>query len=63
MKASYPYWTIRLVGGLMFFSGMLLMAYNVFKTVQSGKAYDAPIPAVSKDTHGAVGTLAPAHGD
>jgi hypothetical protein len=23
---------------------MLIMAYNVFKTVAAGKAYDAPIP-------------------
>jgi cytochrome c oxidase cbb3-type subunit 1 len=44
VKASYPYWTIRLVGGAMFFSGMLIMAYNVFKTATAGKAYDAPIP-------------------
>jgi cytochrome c oxidase cbb3-type subunit 1 len=44
VKASYPYWTIRLIGGVMFFSGMLIMAYNVFKTVSAGKAYDAPIP-------------------
>ena len=47
VKASYPYWTIRLIGGTMFFSGMLIMAYNVFKTVQLGKAYDAPIPAIN----------------
>jgi cytochrome c oxidase cbb3-type subunit I len=44
VKASYPYWMIRLLGGTLFFSGMLIMAYNVFKTVSAGKAYDAPIP-------------------
>ncbi len=44
VKASYPYWMIRLLGGVLFFSGMLLMAYNVFKTVIAGKPYDAPIP-------------------
>jgi cytochrome c oxidase cbb3-type subunit 1 len=44
VKASYPYWMIRLLGGTLFFSGMLIMAYNVFKTVAAGKAYDAPIP-------------------
>ena len=47
VKASYPYWTIRLIGGTMFFSGMLIMAYNVLKTVRLGKAYDAPIPAIN----------------
>jgi len=44
VKASYPYWTIRLVGGTMFFVGMLIMTYNVVRTVRMGSAYDAPIP-------------------
>jgi cytochrome c oxidase cbb3-type subunit I len=44
VKASYPYWTIRLIGGSMFFIGMLIMVYNVIRTVKMGKAYDAPIP-------------------
>ncbi len=52
VKASYPYWTIRLVGGTMFFTGMLLMAYNTWKTIALGKAYDAPISAVSQPAHG-----------
>ena len=61
VKASYPYWTIRLLGGAMFFSGMLIMAYNVFRTVRLGKAYDAPIPDI---THPAtpVAPLNLAHG-
>jgi cytochrome c oxidase cbb3-type subunit 1 len=40
VKASYPFWTIRVVGGLLFLTGMLLMAYNMFKTIASGKAVD-----------------------
>jgi len=44
VKASYPYWTIRLLGGFLFFSGMLIMAYNVFRTIAAGTPYDAPIP-------------------
>jgi len=43
VKATYPFWTIRLVGGVLFLSGMLLMAYNVFRTVAGKKAYDAPV--------------------
>ena len=62
VKASYPYWTIRLIGGLMFFSGMLIMAYNTYKTVRMGKAYDAPIPAVDNRSPAAVSAV-PAHGD
>jgi cytochrome c oxidase cbb3-type subunit 1 len=48
VKATYPFYTIRLLGGLLFFSGMLIMAYNVYKTAAGSKAYDeAPIPALS----------------
>jgi cytochrome c oxidase cbb3-type subunit 1 len=43
VKATYPFYTIRLLGGLLFFTGMLLMAYNMFKTIASGKAVDAPV--------------------
>ena len=31
--------------GLLYLSGMLVMAYNVWKTVAGHKAVDAPIPA------------------
>jgi cytochrome c oxidase cbb3-type subunit 1 len=45
LNNMYPFYTIRLVGGLMFFLGMLIMAYNVIKTVTAGKAVnDAAIP-------------------
>ena len=43
VKGSYPFWTIRVVGGLLFLSGMVIMAYNMFKTIAIGKAYDAPV--------------------
>jgi cytochrome c oxidase cbb3-type subunit 1 len=45
VKATYPFWTIRLVGGLLFLSGMLIMAVNMFKTIAGGKAVDAPVLA------------------
>ncbi|MGQ0525914.1 MAG: cbb3-type cytochrome c oxidase subunit I, partial [Betaproteobacteria bacterium] len=47
VKASYPFYLIRLAGGLMYLTGMLLMAYNVFKTVAGQRAAEAPIPAVA----------------
>ena len=34
LSRMYPYYTIRLVGGLLFFIGMLIMAYNVYKTIK-----------------------------
>jgi cytochrome c oxidase cbb3-type subunit I len=68
VKASYPYWTIRLIGGTLFFVGMLIMTYNVIRTVRMGRAYDAPIPATLpvhpdlKPGSTPLG-LQPAHGD
>ncbi|MCP5279375.1 MAG: cytochrome-c oxidase, cbb3-type subunit I [Thiobacillus sp.] len=45
VNAMYPFYAIRLIGGFMFFAGMLLMAYNVWKTIAAGKAVnDARIP-------------------
>jgi len=44
VKASYPFYAIRLVGGILFLAGMLLMAYNTWRTVAAGKPVDAPIP-------------------
>ncbi len=37
LKFTYPYYAIRLLGGLIFFSGMLLMVYNVYKTIPRKK--------------------------
>jgi len=47
VKGSYPFWTIRFVGGLMFLSGMLIMAFNMFKTIAGGRTEDAPVVAVA----------------
>jgi cytochrome c oxidase cbb3-type subunit 1 len=46
VKATYPFYVIRLLGGILYLSGMFLMAYNVFKTIVAGKTVDDPIPAV-----------------
>ena len=32
VKGSYPFWAIRWLGGMLFLSGMLIMAYNTFRT-------------------------------
>ncbi|MCL2344613.1 MAG: cytochrome-c oxidase, cbb3-type subunit I, partial [Desulfobulbus sp.] len=45
VKGSYPFWTIRLVGGTLFLLGMLVMAYNMFKTMAGGNCKDAPVIA------------------
>jgi len=45
VKATYPFYAIRLLGGLLYLGGMLIMAWNVWKTVTAGKSVEAPIPA------------------
>ncbi len=35
VAAMHPYYVLRLIGGLTFFSGMIVMAYNFIKTVKS----------------------------
>ena len=47
VKQSKPFYMIRFSGGLLYLSGMILMAYNTYRTVVSGKPVDAEIPAVS----------------
>ncbi|PWQ96590.1 cytochrome-c oxidase, cbb3-type subunit I [Leucothrix pacifica] len=34
IKATYPYYVVRFLGGLMFLGGMFLMAWNVMKTIK-----------------------------
>ena len=43
VKGSYPFWAIRWLGGVLFLFGMLLMAYNMFKTMAGGKTQDVPV--------------------
>jgi cytochrome c oxidase cbb3-type subunit 1 len=45
VKATYPFWTIRLLGGTLFLTGMIIMAYNMFATIAGGKAVNAPVLA------------------
>ena len=40
VAAMHPYYVIRLVGGIIYLSGMLLMAYNVYMTITSGESID-----------------------
>ncbi len=53
VKATFPYYVIRLSGGLLYFGGMLLMAWNVFKTMKMSQPVNTAIPALPR-------TMAPA---
>jgi cytochrome c oxidase cbb3-type subunit 1 len=46
VKATYPFYVVRLLGGLLYLGGMLIMAWNVVMTVRAGKATPVPIPQV-----------------
>jgi cytochrome c oxidase cbb3-type subunit 1 len=43
LKATYPYYAVRLLGGLMFLTGMLIMAYNVWQTVREARPAQVPV--------------------
>jgi cytochrome c oxidase cbb3-type subunit 1 len=49
VKATYPFYVVRLCGGLLYLSGMLLMAWNVVMTVRHPGASAAvrPVPATA----------------
>ncbi|WP_085317852.1 cytochrome-c oxidase, cbb3-type subunit I [Derxia lacustris] len=51
VKATYPYYVIRVTGGVLYLSGMLLMAWNMFKTIAGAQPVDARIPAVAAHAH------------
>jgi cytochrome c oxidase cbb3-type subunit 1 len=45
VKASWPYYVVRLAGGVLYLGGMLIMCWNVWKTVVGSRPVDAPVPA------------------
>ncbi|TDK24962.1 cytochrome-c oxidase, cbb3-type subunit I [Luteimonas aestuarii] len=54
LNATYPYYLVRLAGGVVVLGGMLLMAWNVWKTYQQSSAVPADQPALPPDPHHAV---------
>ncbi|HRZ61794.1 MAG TPA: cytochrome C oxidase Cbb3, partial [Rubrivivax sp.] len=46
VKATYPFYVIRWLGGLLFLGGMLLMAWNTVMTMRAGKVVVVPVPPV-----------------
>jgi cytochrome c oxidase cbb3-type subunit 1 len=45
LQASYPGYVVRLIGGLIFFLGMLVMAYNLYKTVSTSETAGEAAPS------------------
>jgi cytochrome c oxidase cbb3-type subunit 1 len=47
VKASFPYYVIRLLGGVLYLTGMLIMAWNVVMTVKGARAEPVPVPRLN----------------
>ncbi|MDN3922042.1 cytochrome-c oxidase, cbb3-type subunit I [Roseateles violae] len=47
VKATFPFYVVRLLGGLLYLGGMVVMAWNVVMTMRISKPASAPIPAVA----------------
>jgi cytochrome c oxidase cbb3-type subunit 1 len=43
LQATYPYYAVRLCGGLLVISGMVLMAYNYWKTAEQARGAVLPV--------------------
>jgi cytochrome c oxidase cbb3-type subunit 1 len=45
VKATYPFYVIRVLGGVLYLGGMLVMAWNVWMTVACGRSVHVNVPA------------------
>jgi cytochrome c oxidase cbb3-type subunit 1 len=45
VKATFPFYVLRLLGGLLYLGGMVIMLWNVLKTATSGRSVAVNIPA------------------
>jgi cytochrome c oxidase cbb3-type subunit 1 len=43
LEAMYPFYTVRLIGGAMFLMGMIIMAFNVWRTVAGNQSVEGVI--------------------
>jgi cytochrome c oxidase cbb3-type subunit 1 len=51
VKASYPYYYVRLLGGLLYLAGMCVMAWNVARTALDGRTVDDALVAPAAPAH------------
>jgi cytochrome c oxidase cbb3-type subunit I len=43
VAAMYPYYVLRMLGGLLYLAGGLVMAFNIYKTIRGDVRAEAPI--------------------
>ncbi|QDC43926.1 cytochrome-c oxidase, cbb3-type subunit I [Methylophilus medardicus] len=46
VKAKFPYYFTRALGGFLYMSGLVIMLWNTYKTATNGKAVSVEVPAV-----------------
>jgi cytochrome c oxidase cbb3-type subunit 1 len=47
VKATFPFYVIRLLGGVLYLSGMVIMLWNVIMTARQGRIVDVPVVSVN----------------
>jgi cytochrome c oxidase cbb3-type subunit 1 len=47
VKATFPFYVLRLMGGLLYLSGMLIMLWNTLKTAAAGNAVSVHVPTAA----------------
>jgi cytochrome c oxidase cbb3-type subunit 1 len=45
VQAMHPFYIVRFLGGAFFLTGMLVMAYNLWKTIAGSRPAEGVIPA------------------
>jgi cytochrome c oxidase cbb3-type subunit 1 len=44
VKATFPFYVVRVIGGLLYLAGMLVMAWNTWMTAVGGRAVKVNVP-------------------
>ena len=52
LNSIRPMMHLRLLGGLLYLAGFILLAYNIFRTVRTGKAVNGTIEVLEEEGHG-----------
>ena len=47
VQAMHPYYLVRFLGGVLYFTGMLIMVYNLVRTTRGARTVDMPIPGLA----------------
>jgi cytochrome c oxidase cbb3-type subunit 1 len=47
VKATFPFYVLRLLGGLLYLGGMVIMLWNTIKTATQGRSVEVQIPSLT----------------